>query len=419
MKYFKAYKSSIILLLSVVVGGIIGVIAGPSAKSLEPLGNLFINLMLMLIVPLVFFSVASAISNMDEIKRFGKIISTVILVFICTSLIAAVLAIIGVSLFNPTSGFDADTVKKIMSISGGEAPKTESVGFLQQLVNTVTVSDFAMLFSRSNMLQLILFSILFGTGTVMAKEKGKIVASFLDAGTEVMMKIINIIMYYAPIGIACYFASVVGQLGTQLFEGYVKTFVLYIVLSIIYYFGFFTLYAFISGGKKGIISFWRNCIAPSATAIATCSSAACIPVNLEAVKKMGIKDDICETVIPIGTNVHKDGSALAGVLKIVFLFGLMGRDISSPHTIVSIIAIAFLSGTVMGAIPNGGLIGEMLILNVYGFPPSYLPIVAVISTISDAPATLLNAVGNTACTMLTSRFVEGRNWIKDKHNTAA
>jgi Na+/H+-dicarboxylate symporter len=93
---------------------------------------------------------------------------------------------------------------------------------------------------------------------------------------------------------------------------------------------------------------------------------------------------------------------------------LIGRSISDPSTILSIIAIAFLSGTVMGAIPNGGLIGEMLILNIYGFSPSYLPIVAVISTISDAPATLLNAVSNTVCTMLTSRFVEGRNWVNKR-----
>ncbi|HBM80565.1 MAG: dicarboxylate/amino acid:cation symporter [Clostridiales bacterium] len=414
MNFLKSHKSSMVLLLSVVIGGIIGVIFGASAKVLEPLGTLFINLMLVLIVPLVFFSISSAISNMNEIRRFGRIVITIVIIFICTSLIASMLGLAGVYAFNPTSGISAENVKKILSISGGQIQKSEQVGVLQQIVNTITVSDFVSLFSRTNMLQLIIFSVLFGIGTIMAGEKGRVISNFLEAGTEVIMKIIKIIMYYAPIGIACYFASVVGQLGAQLLEGYLKTFILYIVLSAVYYFGFFTLYSFVSAGKNGIRIFWKNCIVPSATAIATCSSAACIPVNLEAVKNMGIKDDICDTVIPIGTNVHKDGSALAGVLKIVFLFGITGRSITGFSTVLGIIMIAFLSGTVMGAIPNGGLIGEMLILNIYGFPSSYLPIIAVISTITDAPATLLNAIGNTVCTMLTSRFIEGRNWMKNK-----
>lgn len=414
MDILKSYKSSIVLLSSVVIGGIAGIMLGPRAKYIEPLGTLFINLTFMMIMPLVFFSVSSAISGMRQMKRFGKIIAAIIIVFVSTSLLASILGVVGVSLFNPTGGFNGETVKTIMSISGGQVQKTESVGFLQQLVNTVTVSDFADLFSRSNMLQLIIFSILFGIGTVMAGEKGRIVSEFLNSGAEVMMKVINIIMYYAPIGIACYFASVVGQLGTQIFGGYLKTFILYLALSLIYYFVFFTLYAFISGGRDGIRLFWKSCITPSVTAVATCSSAACIPSNLKAAAGMGIKDDISETVIPIGTNVHKDGSALAGVMKIVFLFGLTGKSIGGFGTILSIIGISFLSGTVMGAIPNGGLIGETLILNIYGFSTSYLPIIAVISTITDAPATLLNAVGNTACTMLVSRFVEGRDWIKKR-----
>ena len=416
MKFFRAYKTSIILILSVIIGGIVGGILGTKAKVLEPLGNLFVNLMITMIVPLVFFSISSAIAHMKEKNRFGKIIISIVIAFLFTSCVAALLGIIGVRLYNPVSGFTQDTVSKIMSAAGSETKKVEQVSALQQFVNAVSVSDFSLLFSKSNMLQLIIFSMLFGAGTIMAGEKGKIVSNFLDSGTEVMMKIVKVIMYYAPIGIGCYFASVVGELGGQIFGGYLKTFVLYIALTIIYYFAVLTIYAFIAGKKEGVKVFWKNCIAPSATAIATCSSAACIPINLNAVKNMGIKTDICETVIPMGTNLHKDGSTISGILKIIFLFGLTGRSVTGFGTICGIVIMSLLSGTVMGAVPNGGFIGEMLILNVYSLSPSYLPIIAVISTITDAPATLLNALSNTASTMLVSRLVEGKNWIKAKIN---
>ena len=160
----------------------------------------------------------------------------------------------------------------------------------------------------------------------------------------------------------------------------------------------------------------ENAITPSITAIATCSSAACIPVNLAAVKKMGVPNDIAETIIPLGANTHKDGSVFGGVLKIVFLFSLFGKDITSLSSIASIIAVSFLVGAVMGAIPGGGMIGEMLILSVFGLPPEVLPIIAVISTIIDAPATLLNSTGNTVCAMLVTRLVEGKNWLKEASN---
>ena len=196
-------------------------------------------------------------------------------------------------------------------------------------------------------------------------------------------------MYYAPIGLGAYFANVVGELGTQILQGYLKIFITYLILTVIYYFGFFTLYAYIAAGKKGIRAFWSHALSPSVTALATCSSAASIPINLVATKAIGVPNDMAETVIPLGANIHKDGSVFGGVLKIVFLFGLFGLDMSNLSTLLGIIGVSFLVGAVMGAIPGGGMIGEMLIISVYGFSPEVLPIIAVISTIIDAPATLL------------------------------
>ncbi len=410
---FKNYQASILLLAAILIGGAAGIIFGPQTAVVKPFGDLFLNLMFMIIVPLVFFSIASAISSMNGMKRLGKIMASIFLVFLFTALVSAVIGYIGTTIINPIENTDTTLIKEMMESVEVEAPE-EEVTVLGQLVQTFTVNDFSGLLSKSNMLQLIVFALIFGLATALTGEKGKPVANFLTSGTAVMMKMIQIIMYYAPIGLGCYFAVIIGSLGPQILEGYLRAFLLYLVVAVIYYFGFFTLYAFFAGGKDGIKTFWKHAVAPSITAIATCSSAASIPVNLAAVKKMGVPDDISETIIPLGANTHKDGSVFGGVLKIVFLFSLFGRDITSPSAIVTIIAVSFLVGAVMGAIPSGGMIGEMLILSVFGFPPEVLPIIAVISTIIDAPATLLNSTGNTVCAMMVARLVEGKNWLKDK-----
>lgn len=409
--FLKNYKSSLILLISIIIGGIIGLVMGPKATVLQPLGDLFLNLLFTILVPLVFFSVTSAIANMSGMKRFGKIMGNVVIVFSATALIAAIIALLGVLIANPTKGLDPTIFNELMA-QATENTDAEKVSVFTQLVNTVTVNDFVNLFSRSNMLQLIIFSVLFGTATAMAGEKAKPIAAFVEAGSNVMMKIVNIIMYYAPIGLGAYFATVIGQLGPQILGGYVRVFVLYLVITAIYYFGFFTLYAYVASGNVGVKTFWKNAIAPTVTALATCSSAACIPINLESSKKMGVPEDIAETVIPLGANTHKDGSVVGGVLKITFLFGIFGKDMTSISSILGIIVVSFLVGAVMGAIPGGGMLGEMLILSIYGFSPEVLPIIAVISTIIDAPATLLNSAGNTVCSMMVSRLVEGKNWLK-------
>lgn len=405
------YKSSIILLGSIIIGGVIGGFLGEQATIFKPVGELFLNLLFMTLVPLVFFSVASAIANMGEIKRLGNILKSTIIVFLVTAIISGIITLVGVLIFNPTKGLNSQMFESLMQTA--EVTTAEQAGVLQQLVNTVTVPDFYNLLSKSNMLQLILFSIVFGIATAMVGEKGKIIASFLQAGSDVMMKIIDLVMKVAPLGLGCYFASIVGELGPQIISGYARSFVLYLILTVIFYFGLFSMYAFIAGGKDGVKIYWANIIPPTVTSLATCSSAASIPVNLDASKKMNVPNDIAETVIPLGANIHKDGSVIGGVLKVTFLFGIFGYNMTSISSIISIIAVAFLVGTVMGAIPGGGMIAEMLIITIFGFSIEFLPIIAVITTIIDAPATVLNTTSNTVCSMLVARLVEGKDWIKN------
>ena len=162
------------------------------------------------------------------------------------------------------------------------------------------------------------------------------------------------------------------------------------------------------GGKTGVKKYWLNILPPTITALATCSSAASIPVNTEAARKIGVSNDIASSMIPLGTNFHKDGSIIGSAFKIMFLVYLFNLDIS----VFSIIGIALLATLLVTALPiGGGTISEMLIITSLGVPVSFLPILTVIATIIDAPATVLNVVGDTASSMIASRIIDGENWL--------
>ncbi|MBP3916560.1 MULTISPECIES: dicarboxylate/amino acid:cation symporter [unclassified Clostridium] len=404
MKFLKNYASSLILLMAILIGGFLGVILGEKAIIFEPIGNLFLNLIFTLLVPIVFFSISSSIANMESSKKLGKILGTTIIVFAITAIISGIIGVISFKLFNPTNNLDSSIFNNLLNSTG--SIEQENVGIIQKIVSSITVNDFSELLSRNNMLALILFSILIGFATMLSKEDGKPFAAFLQSGSVVTMKMMGLIMYIAPLGLGCYFATVVGQLGSQILGGYIKVFILYIVVSIIYFFGFFTIYAYIAGKKQGVKIFWKNATPPAVTALATCSSAACIPVNIDAAKKMGVSDTLANIVMPLGVNIHKDGSIIGGIFKIMFLFGIFGRDTNNIETLLLILGVGLLIGAVVGAVPGGGAIGEMLILSIFGFPAESLAIMLVIATIIDAPATLLNSSGNTVCTMMISKFMK-------------
>ena len=412
--FWNNYKSSIVLLGAILLGGIVGATMGEKAVVLKPIGELFLNLLFMTLVPLVFFSVTSAIANMGGgMQRLGKILKSIVIVFLGTALVAAVIGLVGVLLMNPTKGLDTSLFKDIIS-SANDSSATEKVGLLQQIVNTFTVNDFSLLLSRSNMLQLIVFSILFGIGTLMAAESGKSIAKFVQSGSAVMMKVINIIMMAAPIGLGCYMASFIGSFGTSIAVGYLKTFFVYLIIAILYYFIMYSVYAFIAGGKNGVRAFWKHVIPATVTAMGTCSSAACIPINIESTKKMGVPDDIAETTIPLGTSFHKDGSIIGSVFKIMFLVGLFGTSLATAGDIFGVLGVALLANLLITAVPiGGGTISEMLIITMLGYPVASLPILTIIATIIDMPATVLNVVGDDVSSMLVTRIVDGKKGFRD------
>ena len=418
-KFFKNYKSTIILLFAIIIGAIVGIIFKEKAAVLSPLGDLFLNLMFIIIVPLVFLNISTAIAKMTQPKRFGKIMVGIISVFIITSIVAVIIGLISTLPIKLVSTEDGEQIKSSLeeiTSSDSEGSKDET-SILQRTVNTLTVNDFSGLLSRNNIIAIIVFAIIFGISAQMSGKKAKPVVDFLDSANEIIMNIVKIIMYYAPIGLGCYFASLVGTFGKEIAIGYVKTFVIYTIVAVLFYFIIYTLYAFISAGKKGVRAFWKNIIPPTVTSLATCSSAASIPVNIQSAKNIGVSDDIAETLIPFGTSFHKDGSIIGSVFKLMFLVCLFGTNISSIGSILQILGVALVATLLVSAVPiGGGTISEMLIITMMGYPIAALPILTIIATIIDPPATMLNVVGDSSSSMLAARIVDGKNWMDKKKN---
>lgn len=404
MEKLKAYRFPLILLGSIIIGTIIGLIFGEKASILKPLGDIFINLLFMIVVPLVFFSISSAIAAMESIRRLGKIMGWMMTVFILTGIVSSIFMLIALKIFSPGSNANIPL----------ETPEdVEQLSLADQLVQTFTVPDFVDLFSRSNMLVLIIFAVLVGVATGLAGDRGRPFAKLLSSGSEVFMKVTKIIMYYAPIGLGAYFATLIGEFGTALISDYAKAVIIYYPVSVLYFFIGFTLYAFLAGGKEGIVRFWKNIFAPAVTALGTGSSVATIPLNLEAAKKIGVPKDIRETVVPLGATIHMDGSCLSAMLKIAFVFGVFNLDFSGIDTFLIAIMVSLLSGIVMSGIPGGGFLGEMMIVTLYGLPIQALPIISAIGVVVDPPATMVNSTGDTVASMLVTRKIDGKDWMNN------
>lgn len=417
-KFLKNYISTIILLVAIIVGAIIGIVFKEKAAILSPFGDIFLNLMFIVIVPLIFLNISTAIAKMNQAKRFGKIMIGIIGVFIVTSIIAVLVGIFTTLPIKLVTTEDGEQIKSSLEeVTNDNQEESENLTILERTVSALTVNDFSGLLSRNNIIAIIVFSIIFGIATKMSGEKGKPVVDFLVSANEIVMNIVKIIMYYAPIGLGCYFASLVGTFGKEIAIGYAKTFIVYTIVAILFYFVIYTIYAFLSGGKKGIRLFWKNVIPTTVTSLATCSSAASIPVNIQTAKKIGVSEDIAETLIPLGTSFHKDGSIIGSVFKIMFLVCLFGTDISNIQSIFQILGVALVATLLVSAVPiGGGTISEMMIITMMGYPVAALPILTIIATIIDPPATMLNVVGDTSSSMLAARVIDGKNWInKNKY----
>ena len=403
--FFKNYGFILFMLTGIVAGCLVGALKPSLGSKLAPLGTVFINLMFCVVVPMVFCSIASAISNMSSAKRAGKVMGITIATFLVTAAIAAVIMYLVVRSFPVVTG----------DYKATEGTVDSTLGVADMIINFFTKPDFVELLSRKAILPLIIAAVFFGFGVQMSGGKESMVAKLLDNLTACLMNVVKIITYYAPIGFFGFFASLVATYGPDLIGDYSRTLIVYYVLSFVYMFVFFPIYARFGGGKGAVKVMWKHLFRPAAVSFGTCSSVATIPTNMEVCEETGVSKEVSNIVVPIGATMHMDGSAMSAIIKVAFLFGVFGLDFGTGEAILAIIVAVF-SSVAMSGIPGGGGTGELVLCTLF-FPDQLavaFPIALAIGNLVDPPATMVNSAGDYVATYIVSRFVEGKDWLQKK-----
>lgn len=401
--FFEKSKSTIILLIAVVIGGIIGVVFKEDATALRPLGTLFINMMQVIVVPLIFLTVSTSIGKIKSTRHLGRLLTSILVVFVVTGIVASFVGFAS----SRTELISKESAQKITEAYQDESIEdtTEDVGVLERTVSMISTNDFVNLFSKNYMIALMVMSILTGLAIQMIEPKSGKLLEVLDSACIVVENIVSLIMLYAPIGICCYFADFIGRFGTGIAYGYAKLLLYYCIAIAVMYFVVYPIYVFLAGGIKKLRTYARKIVLPSLTAIGTQSSAACIPVSVKAAMEMGVSKEVANTTIPLGVSFHKEGSIIEQVFKIAFVTAMFGKQVGMIKTMgVAILANLLVAGVPMG---SGGA-ASMFVLSMVGCPLSAFPIVTVIGKITDIPQTLLNVAGNNVAAVVVNRIMNGK-----------
>ena len=410
------YAFLAVMLGSMILGAIVGWIfpvvkdadgntISAGATVLKPLGTLFINMMFCIVVPMVFASIAGAVANMESRKRAGKIMGVTIGTFVVTGAIAAVIMYVLMQVFPP------------VLVPWTEIP-SEAIGehadMATMIVNFFTAEDFVGLLSRKAMLPLIVFSLLFGFAVNLNGGKNTPVGQFLDDLSNVMMRFVKIITYYAPIAFFGFFADLVATYGPQITESYGRALLVYYPLCFVYIFTAWPLFAWFGGGKGAIKTMFQHITKPAVVSLGTCSSVATIPTNMEEAQDTGVSKDVSDMVLPLGATMHMDGSCFSCVLKIAFVFGVFGVDFGGIDMLIKVVLVAVLSSVGMSGVPGGGYIGEYIMCSIF-FPDQMelaFPILVTLGNLVDPPATMINSAGDYVVSFIVSRFVDGKDWLQ-------
>lgn len=406
-----SYREPLILIAFVIIGAILGLALGEKASFLYPIGQIWLNLLFVLLVPLIFFSISSSIASIADTKRVGKLLVLTIGIFIVTAAIA------GIYMFAVTGIFGVDT--SIQLGAAEAAAETARAGIGDQIVSTFTVSDFPDVISRAHILALIVFTVFFGITVSVLGEQGKPVAEWLSNMSLVFYKMVALLMKLAPIGLMAYFANLTGTYGPELLKSYARGLLIYYPAAIVYFFVFLALYAFLAAGSWGVKNFFKNILTPALTALGTRSSAAALPLQLDACDKLGVPREVSSVVVPVGATCHMDGACIATIYEIALCCALFGQPLNSLGDFVFALVIAVAGSVAVSSVPGGGAAMETMVISAFGFPSIALPVLLMMTQLFDAGCTLINSCGDTVASMLVTRVLYGKDWYKQGLNKKA
>ncbi len=376
----------------ILIGMIIGVLAGFLFSQLEwgkdfvedwikPFGDIFINLLKMIAIPLILASLIKGISDLEDISKIRDMGSRTVLIYIGTTLIAIVIGLVLVNIFNPGSDISTETVAEIASnyennekvqARLAEAETQKKNGPLQPLVDVVPDNIFGAMSDNGSMLKVIFFTILFGISLLLINpKKAKPVKDFFDGINEVILKIVDIIMLTAPFAVFALLCNVITSTGDpevliSLLE-YAGVVVLGLALMIVIYMIVITTYT-----KRNPIKFISQISPAQILAFSTSSSAATLPVTMERLQEhVGVEEEVSSFVAPVGATINMDGTSLYQAVAAVFICNVLHYDISFMDQI-TIVFTALLASIGAAAVPGAGMVMLVIVLESIDFPSEKL-----------------------------------------------
>ena len=404
-----SYREPLLLIAFVILGAVLGLTLGERVSFLYPIGQIWLNMLFVLLVPLIFFSISSSIAGIADTKRVGKLLALTIGIFVVTAAVA------GIYMFIVTGIFGVDT--SIQLGSGEAAAEAAAASMGEQIVNAFTVSDFPQVISRAHILALIVFTVFFGLTVSILGEQGRPVAQWLSSMSLVFYKMVALLMKLAPLGLMAYFADLTGTYGLELLKSYARGLLIYYPAAIVYFFVFLALYAFLAAGSWGVKNFFKHILTPALTALGTRSSAATLPLQLDACDKLGVPRAVSSVVVPVGAICHMDGACIATIYEIALCCALFGRPLNSIGDFAFALVIAVAGSVAVSSVPGGGAAMETMVISAFGFPSAALPVLLMMTQLFDAGCTLINSCGDTVASMLVTRVLYGKNWYKKTADT--
>lgn len=376
----------------------------------KPFGNIFINALKLIAVPLILASLIKGVSDLKDMSKLSKMGLKTIGLYIGTTVIAVSVGLMIVNLIKPGDSITEETRIELVQNYSSEAASAQSqaqiqkeVGPLQMLEDIVPSNIFGAAADNGNMLQIVFFALFFGIGLVLIPaDKAKPIKDFFDGFNEVILKLIDLIMLVAPYGVFALMAALVVEAPSlDLFKAlgmYAMTVIIGLAIIMLIY----NLMVWVF--TKRTPRFFMKGISPAQLlAFSTSSSAATLPVTMERVEEhLGVEEEVTSFVLPIGATINMDGTSLYQVVAAVFIAQAFGLELSFA-TQMGIIATATLASIGSAAVPGAGMVMLVIVLAQAGIPEAGLALIFAIDRPLDMCRTTINVTGDAAITMIVAK----------------
>ena len=383
--------------LGLILGVVTGAVFGKGAVQLQPLGDMFINAIKMLIVPLIFSSLIAGMTSLKDLKKLGRIGGKTVLIFLVTSVLAIVLGILLSNIIRPGVGVSLAGATREMNLPHPSSQDSPLKTTLMNLIPSNPIKAMA----DGNVLQIIVFAILFGVTINLVGDQGKPVQKFFESLAEIMYKMTGIIMEVAPIGVFALMAAVVGQYGLEFLLPLVKVVLTMYFISLVHIVVVFGG-ALILVARLNPIRFLKGFLDAIVLAYSTSSSSAALPVSMRCCQEnLGVPEDAASLVLPLGATINMNGTAIYQGICAVFLAQAYGIELSLANY-ATMIMTAILASVGTAGIPGAGLIMLSMVLSSVGIPLEGIALVAGIDRILDMVRSTVNVTGDALAAVLVS-----------------